>query len=53
MPFITFKNEQNNYRKMFYFCFFRSFFTYFSIQTLYFLLTGGAKIFLAPERRVP
>jgi len=27
--------------------------TYFSLQTLKFLLTGGVKIFLAPGRRVP
>jgi len=35
------------------FLFLLHFFTYFLLQTLYFLLTGGARIFLAPGRRVP
>jgi len=47
-----FTQKQNNYSKCSAFdssalC------SYFSIQTLQFWLTRGARIFLAPERRIP
>jgi len=45
MWFITLEKEQSFH--------FPNFGSYISFETLQFLLTGGAKIFLAPERRIP
>jgi len=47
------KKEKNNYSKYFLFLFHPHFCTYFALQTLQFLLTGGARISLAPGRRLP
>jgi len=46
------KKEQNSYSKLFCSCFLRTFATILHFKHLSFLLTEGARILLAPGRRV-